>query len=125
MITPEEVIKRLKNNGFIKTPSGATIRMIDGVIVRCFKDGRYTINASVGNSEVDRECGETFEITKTGKYKMKDGRTAYISYIETVGDKITAYGCHEHWSRICKWDECGSMIDNKNDGLDLVEYIGD
>ena len=87
-LTPEEIIKRLKNGEIIKSEEdGDIIKYYDGVICRAYKDGGFTINAGFTNDNICGYCFETEEplTFEEGKfYKTREGKKAYISRITTT-----------------------------------------
>lgn len=92
-LTPEEIIRRLKNGEVIKREDRGNdliYRMIDGVIVQ--KDiWDITIGSSFTVDEVDDyyfEEDEPFIITETGVYKTRDGRKAFVYKIKDETDSI-------------------------------------
>lgn len=84
-LTPEEIIKRMKNGEVVKCRSDNFIfKMIDGVIVLIDKEDMIINDSMVIDKKDDyyfEEKGQ-FEITETGVYKTRDGRKAYVYEIE-------------------------------------------
>ena len=88
-LTPEEIIKRLKNGEIIENEEGddTIIKYYDGVICRVYEDGSYEINVSF---TTDAACVYYFETEEPltfeqGKfYKTREGKKAYISKITTT-----------------------------------------
>lgn len=120
----DEIIKRLKNGEIIHSDSEETfIKMVDGICVKIFiNDGACNINPYiVSNSEYRYyfEDKEPFAIIKTGKYRTRDGRIAYVSYIEA-----SCVGCIDGYDDIVRWSIEGIPF-YKDHNRDLVEYIGD
>ena len=86
-LTPEEIIKRLKNGEIVKIKdSKEYFKMIDGVICRFFSYGDVGIG-SLLYTEPDDVYFETEEplTFEQGKfYKTREGKKAYISRITTT-----------------------------------------
>lgn len=93
-LTPEEIIKRLKNGEIIKSEEDddIIIRYYDGVIYSSSKRfGGYKINVSFVTDAACKyyfETEEPFEIKETGLYKTRDGRKVFVSHI---GDSDNTY----------------------------------
>jgi hypothetical protein len=122
-LTPEEIIKRLKNGEVIKTPDGE-LKLIDGILTKLYDDGDFTISMGLyvdpeSDAKFYFEDKEPFKITKAGKYRTRDGRIAYVSYIEA-----SCVGCIDGYDDIVRWSIEGIPFYKDHD-CDLVEYIGD
>lgn len=90
-LTPEEVIKRLKNGEVIHFEGNdLTLKMIDGIIIERGRDCTGFNYAFI----VDRNISdyyfeeEPFEITETGVYKTRDGRKAFVYKISDETNTI-------------------------------------
>lgn len=86
-LTPEEIIKRLKNGEVIKIENSVEyIEMIGGIICYHSNDGDVIVGASIfknqGNRYFETEEPLTFEEGKF--YKTREGKKAYISRITTT-----------------------------------------
>jgi hypothetical protein len=90
-LTPEEIIKRLKNGEVIKMKHNKVyIKMIDGIMVRFYPSYKPDINTTINlnDSTFYFETEEPFEIKETGLYKTRDGRKAFVS---RIGDSDNTY----------------------------------
>lgn len=82
-LTPEEIIKRLKNGEIIKFDgnNAVYIKMIDGIICRFYGDFYFIINGGFDNDGFYFETEEPFEIKEAGLYKTRDGKKVFVSCI--------------------------------------------
>lgn len=89
-LTPEEIIKRLKNGEVVKIKdSKEYFKMIDGVICRFFSYGDVGIGSLLYTEpdDVYFETEELFEIKETGLYKTRCGRKVFVSDISLNPDR--------------------------------------
>ena len=124
-LTPEEIIKSLKNGEVIKTPNGE-LKIIDGILTKLYYDGDFTINIDFyvdpesKNENSYFEEQEEFKIEKTGLYKTRNGKTAFVSFI---GEE-DIYGMVDGFEAEFCWHKDGFRLMSIEDDFDLVEYIG-
>ena len=86
-LTPEEIIKRLKNGEVVKIEhSGSYIKMIDGITVRFYPLHKPYINATINLDDKDFyfETEEPLTFEEGKFYKTREGKKAYISRITTT-----------------------------------------
>lgn len=122
-LTPEDIIKRLKDGEIIKIKEyeDYCFKMIDGVICYITDTNTY-IQHQIDSSDTDLyfEEQEEFNVEKTGRYRTRDGKTAYVSFV----GKENAYGIVDGFQTDFHWYKDGSHLMFKEDDLDLVEYVG-
>lgn len=128
-LTPEEIIKRFKNGDVAKyeceDDDPREAMLIDGFIVKKYlARGKSVFEISSGiyideNDDYYFEEQEEFKVEKTGKYKTRDGRIAYVSYIEE-----NCVGCIDGYDDLVRWSIEGIPFYKDHD-CDLVEYVGD
>lgn len=89
-LTPEEIIKRLKNGEIIKFDGNNAfhIKMIDGIICRFYNRNNFVINGEFDNDGFYFETEEPFEIKEAGLYKTRDGRKVFVSDISKNPNRI-------------------------------------
>ena len=82
-LTPEEIIKRLKNGEVFKSRLRSDeIKLVDGVLFMKKEDGSVIINPRFEiTSDLYFETEEPFEIKEAGFYKTRDGRKVFVSKI--------------------------------------------
>lgn len=109
-LTPEEIIKRLKNGEIIKSEEDdeIIIKYYDGVIYSSNKRfGDYQINVSFMNTGADEFYFDTEDSSLTfeeGKfYKTREGKKAYISRIT----KTRFYGIITGKTSLDTWNHKG------------------
>lgn len=134
-LTPEEIIKRLKNGAFVKYDGDdedpIEARLIDGMIVKKYlARGKsvFEISSGIYVDESDDyyfEEQEELKIEKTGLYRTRDGRTAYVSVLLDGDYKYTAIGILEGKNESSSWTLDGAYCVGEESGEDLVEYLGD
>lgn len=118
-LTPEEIIKRLKNGEIVKRKTvhdnEIIYKMIDGIIVR-EDEGCTTLNSFIAIDDQYFEEKRPFMITKTGVYKTRDGRKAYVCNIDDNGDCTFVI---EGESRLYYSTKQGSTSDQETE-MDIV-----
>lgn len=125
-LTTAEIIARLKKGEVIKIDGTErnSFKMIDGVVCSCYENKAYIIGSGIDIEDNDYffEDKEPFKITKTGKYRTKDGRIVFISLL----DEKRVYGVIEGRKYTECWYPNGQYEENSTEiNLDLVEYVGD
>ena len=124
-LTPEEIIKRLKNGEIIKTEENRDdicIKYYDGVICRAYKDGSFTINAGFTNDNI---CGyyfeteEPFEIKETGFYETRVGAKVYVNSIDENRKKVIG-GVIEFADKYFYWNRNGVYCSDREDAKDII-----
>ncbi len=95
--------------------------MIDGILCFYYDNEPYSIGMRIDIKDDDYyfEEKEEFKVEKTGRYKTRDGRIAYVSYIEE-----SCVGCIDGYDDIVRWGITGIPFYKDHD-CDLVEYVGD
>ena len=88
-LTPEEIIKRLKNGEVIKIEhSGSYIKMIDDIMVKFYPLHKSCINIAIDldleGSDFYFETEEPLTFEEGKFYKTREGKKAYISRITTT-----------------------------------------
>lgn len=86
-LTPEEIIKRLKNGEVVKVDNiKSYYKMIDGVICKFYKDGDVGVGEMFYKNPKDIyfETKEPLTFEQGKFYKTRDGKKAYISSITTT-----------------------------------------
>ena len=114
----EEIAKALKEgNDVFEAGSTASFRIVDGLLTR-FEDGKIFIGAQIIFRHGTYYCYEEDPLKlETGRsYRIKDSRRAFICWT----DDEYAYGCIEHWSKLCKWNREGGRADGPGN-TDIIE----
>lgn len=86
-LTPEEIIKRLKNGEIVKIEdSKEYFKMIDGIVCRFYDYGDVGIGCSIFKdpNDVYFETEEPLTFEQGKFYKTREGKKAYISRITTT-----------------------------------------
>lgn len=121
----EEVIKRLKNGEVIHIEKNSyKIKMIDGMIVEKLEDCTvFGISFTVDSTnDFYFEEEEPFEITQLGFYKTRDGRKAYISYIDkNIVDRENVFGIIEGEPSPRRWFKYGRYDTNEKTKYDIID----
>lgn len=96
-----------------------------GDVVCCYNIDDDSIKA-VGGSFTDRDTlyileQEEFKVEKTGKFKTRDGRIAYVAVVNN--DFCYGMICGDAGSKM--WGLDGKWCSSEDTENDLVEYIGD
>lgn len=117
----EEIIKRLKNGEVVHGDGSWIYKMIDGIICAFWCKESY-IGAMIdldAESESYFETEEPFEIKETGLYKTRDGKRAFVSYInEDV--KYCIIGIVEGENAFLTWTVDGSYHIGEENPEDIV-----
>lgn len=130
-LTPEEIIKRLKNGGVIKVRRCCEIeyKIVNGFLCRLNAGKLTSISSELFIDDEDMEYyfeePEEFKVEKTGKYKTRDGRIAYVSLLYDSGSDYKARGIIEGRDTSSSWTLDGLYCIGGETECDLVEYIGD
>lgn len=124
-LAPEEIIKRLKNGEVVHIDGSDsnTFKMIDGVVCSCYNGKPYCIGVGLDVEDDDYffEDAEPFKIEKTGKFKTRDGRIAFVAVVND--DYCYGMICGDAGSKMWRID--GKWTSSEDTENDLVEYIGD
>ncbi len=130
-ITLEEVLS-LRGTDIIfykETIPDRYFKFKDGIVCRFTKDGKMD-DIGVYVSDIDDPYilePEEFKVEKTGKYRTRDGRVAYVTRII----EKHRYGIITGSSNVDTWKDSGIycssgvFISNGDSPNDLVEYLGD
>lgn len=114
----EEITKALKEGREVfEDGADTSFRLVDGLLIR-FNSGKIFIGAQIIFCPRNYYCYEEDPLKlETGKlYKIKDSRKAFICW----ADEDFAYGCIEHWSKLCKWNREGGRADGPGN-TDIIE----
>lgn len=114
-LTPEEIIKRLKNGEIIKFDEDKTfhIKVIDGIICRIVDKNNFVINAVFDNENFYFETEEPFKIKKIGLYKTRGGRKVFVSDISVNTDRTYKIsGIIEGDTLSSNWTVYGSAVES-------------
>lgn len=119
-LTPEEIIKRLKNGEFLQSPFGGYYKMVDGIICKFLPNGN-TVIAECLSSQMNGDCyfetEEPFEIKEAGLYKTRDGRKVFVSKI--YDDCIL--GLVDGDEELMNWKLNGFVFnDEREDNQDII-----
>lgn len=114
----EEIAKVLKEGREVfEDGADTSFKLVDGLLTR-FNSGKIFIGAQIIFRHGTYYCYEEDPLKlETGKlYKIKDSRKAFICWT----DDEYAYGCIEHWSKLCKWYREGGRADGPGN-TDIIE----
>lgn len=114
----EEIAKALKEGKEVfEDDSDALFKNVEGILTR-FDGNRISFGAQLLFCPRTYYCYEEDPLKlETGKlYRIKDSRKAFICWT----DDEYAYGCIEHWGKLCKWTREGGRADGPGN-TDIVE----
>lgn len=114
----EEIAKTLKEGKEVfEDGSDVLFKNVDGILTR-FDGNKIYFGAQLLFCPRTYYCYEEDPLKlETGKlYKIKDSRKAFICWT----DDEYAYGCIEHWSKLCKWNREGGRADGPGN-TDIIE----
>lgn len=114
----EEITKALKEGkNVFDEGTDTSFKLIDGLLIR-FERDKIFIGAQIIFCPRTYYCYEEDPLKlETGKlYRIKDSRKAFICWT----DDEYAYGCIEHWGKMCKWTREGGRA-NGPGNTDIVE----
>lgn len=114
----EEITKVLKEGKDIfEDGTGISFRLVNDLLIR-FDGDKIYIGAQIFFCPRTYYCYEEDPLKlETGMvYKIKDSRKAFICWT----DDEYAYGCIEHWSKLCKWYR-GGRRDGGPGNTDIIE----
>lgn len=114
----EEISKALKEGREVfEDGADALFKNVDGILTR-FEKGKIYFGAQLLFCPRTYYCYEEDPLKlETGMlYKIKDSRKAFICWT----DDEYAYGCIEHWSKLCKWNREGGRADGPGN-TDIIE----
>lgn len=121
-LTPEEIIKRLKNGEFLQNPFGGYYKMVDGIICKFLPNGN-TVIAECLSSQMNSDCyfetEEPFEIKEIGFYKTRDGKKAFVYYIAN-NDIKPIKGVIQGMNCIISWFLSGEYEQADKDDFDII-----
>lgn len=114
----EEITKALKEGREVfEDGADTSFRIVDGLLIR-FNSGKIFIGAQIIFCPRNYYCYKEDPLKlETGRsYRIKDSRKAFICWT----DEEYAYGCIEHWSKLCKWNREGGRADGPGN-TDIIE----
>ena len=113
-LTPEEIIKRMKNGEVIKIKDCEDyLKMIDGVLCRFYSSGDVGFGAVIYRdpNDVYFETEEPFKIEDIGFYKTRNKRKVFISSI--LGKNFIGIVTGE--TNAFKWTDKGEILTTGKD----------
>lgn len=120
-LTPEEIIRRLKNGEVPKSPlSREIIKLVDGVLFMKKEDGSIIVNPRFEiTSDLYFETEEPFEIKETGFYRTRVGAKVYVNSIDENRKKVIG-GVIEWADKYYYWDRNGVYCSGREDAKDII-----
>ena len=120
-LTPEEIIKRLKNGEIIKFDCDNTfhIKMIDGIICRIYEN-YFIINGGFDNDGFYFETEEPLTFEQGKFYKTRDGKKAFVSFIAGDGRKYPVSGIICGEALTSAWETNGRIITDNQSDQDII-----
>ena len=118
LITPEEVIKALKEGKEVKTDGSYRYKMIDGVICSLFDKGWVIGSAIDDDEEPYIEEVEPLQIEVGKFYKTKGDKKAYVYH--QYGNGLFRAVCEDYTNSYCIDDTGEYTSYPKLDKLNLV-----
>ena len=118
----QEVVEALKKGEtvFTTVTSSEVFYMYEGVIVKACKNGHKYVGAMLPiKPDTFRyyiKVEDPLKLETGMSYRIKDSRKAFICWT----DEDFAYGCIEHWSKLCKWNREGGRADGPGN-TDIIE----
>jgi hypothetical protein len=121
-LTPEEIIKRLKNGEIVKIENSKEyFKMIDGVVCRFFDYGDIGIGSVLFKEpdDVYFETEEPFEIKETGFYMTRACAKVYVNSIDENRKKVIG-GVIEWEDKYFYWNKNGVYCSGREDAKDII-----